>query len=126
MRQSTILVVEDERPMRLILTNVFTKAGFKVFEAMEGESGLKIALAEHPDFILLDLLMPKMDGMKMLQELRGTEWGREARVAILTNFSNPERVNEAMANNVGEFWIKTNWTLANLVKKVKKDLNSSQ
>jgi DNA-binding response OmpR family regulator len=119
-----VLIVEDEGPMRRVLVDAFFRSNFRVFEAVDGESGLRIAGSEHPDFIILDLLMPRMDGLAMLKELRKTDWGKTVRVAVLTNFSDPARINEAAKHNVSDFWIKTDWTLKELVNKVRERIES--
>lgn len=80
-----ILIVEDERMLRGVLVDMISQAGFLTTEAVDGEEGLKKALSEHPDLILLDLLMPKIDGMTMLRQLREDTWGKSVPVIILTN-----------------------------------------
>ena len=63
----TILIVEDEVPMIKALVDKFRREGFAVLEAGDGEDGLKIAMEKRPDLILLDIVMPKMDGMDMMK-----------------------------------------------------------
>src|SRR5258707_4795882 len=65
-----ILIVEDELPMRTALQDVLAAEGYRVLSAADGESGLKRALEEKPDLILLDIMMPKLDGYAVCQELR--------------------------------------------------------
>lgn len=65
-----VLVVEDEEPLRLALTDALASEGFEVLEAADGEAGLATALAEGPDVILLDLMLPKRDGFSVLRALR--------------------------------------------------------
>jgi DNA-binding response OmpR family regulator len=65
-----ILIIEDETPMRTALTDLLAGEGYRVFAAMDGESGLKRVLAEKPDLILLDVMMPKLDGFEVCAELR--------------------------------------------------------
>src|ERR1700743_3480327 len=65
-----ILIIEDEAPMRLALTDLLSAEGHRVFAAANGESGLKRALDEKPDLILLDVMMPKLDGFSVCAELR--------------------------------------------------------
>ena len=71
-----ILVVEDEKKLQQKLIDAFSREEFIVFGAQNSEAGLNIALREHPDLILLDLEMPKMDGVEMLQQLRKDECGK--------------------------------------------------
>ena len=64
-----ILIVEDEAPLRNAVTDILTFEGFTVFQAKNGQEGLDLALKEHPDLILLDLMMPIMDGPALIQAL---------------------------------------------------------
>ena len=68
--KKTILIIEDEKTLREPLKEELQENGFKVLEAENGESGLKSALEHHPDLILLDTVMPIMDGITMLKELK--------------------------------------------------------
>ena len=65
-----VLIVEDELPMRTALEDVLGGEGYRVLSAADGESGLKRAIEEKPDLILLDILMPKLDGYAVSAELR--------------------------------------------------------
>ena len=73
-----ILIVEDEEIMLKALVEKFSSEGFEVVQAIDGEEGLKKALCEKPDIILLDILLPKMDGMAVLKKLREDTWGKHA------------------------------------------------
>src|SRR5947208_6238891 len=65
-----VLIIEDELPMRTALHDVLTAEGYRVLSAADGESGLKRALEEKPDLILLDIMMPRLDGYAVCTELR--------------------------------------------------------
>ena len=65
-----ILIIEDETPMRTALADLLAAEGYRVLTAAEGESGLQRALDEKPDLILLDIMMPKLDGFALCAELR--------------------------------------------------------
>ncbi len=73
MNSERILIIEDELPMRRALEDVLTGEGYRVFSAADGESGLQRALAEKPDLILLDLMLPRLDGYSVCAELRRLE-----------------------------------------------------
>ena len=118
----TILVVEDEESLRKALVSKLGKEGFSVLEAANGEAGLKVALKEQPDVLLVDIVMPKVDGMAMIKQLREDEWGQDARVILLTNLSEPEKVAEAMQYRVYDFLVKANWKIEDVVKKVREKL----
>src|SRR5512132_317818 len=65
-----ILIVEDELPMRTALTDILQNEGYRVLTAADGESGLARAIKEQPDLVLLDVMMPKLDGFGVCAELR--------------------------------------------------------
>lgn len=115
----TILIVEDEISLLKALEEKFQHEGFEVLKARDGEEGLQLAIDAKPDIILLDIIMPKMDGITMLKELRKDAWGKEAKIILLTNLSSPEAVTEAIQNNVYDYLVKTNWKLESIVEKVK-------
>ena len=71
-----ILIVDDEEKLQQKLADACYREGFVALGASNGEEGLSLALREHPDLILLDLEMPKMDGVEMLQQLRKDECGK--------------------------------------------------
>jgi len=68
--EARILVVEDEEPLRMALVDALRAEGFDVLEAADGDAGLALALAEGPDVVLLDLMLPKRDGFSVLRALR--------------------------------------------------------
>lgn len=70
MTKARVLVVEDEKLLRMALVDALASEGFEVLEASDGEAGLALALAEGPDLILLDLMLPKRDGFSVLKALR--------------------------------------------------------
>ena len=85
--KKTILIVEDEEAFLRPLRAKLTAEGFAVLAAHDGAEGLELARQEKPDMILLDLKMPRMDGMTMLRALRETETGKAVPVLILTVLS---------------------------------------
>jgi len=87
-----ILVVDDEPVLVDLLRAKLSQKGFNVVEAHDGEEGLNASLREHPDFILLDVIMPKVDGLTMLKRLREDEWGNTVPVLILSNLNTTEAV----------------------------------
>jgi CheY-like chemotaxis protein len=100
----------------------FRVNNFIVLEAKNGQEGLDLALAEHPDMILLDISMPVMDGLTMLKELRKDEWGKHAEVIFLTNFTDVERISQAAEVEAVDYLIKEDWQAEDLVNKVKEVL----
>jgi DNA-binding response OmpR family regulator len=118
-----ILLVEDELFMVKALRRKLESEGFKVLTAKTGREGLEVAFGQHPDFILLDLIIPEMDGMAVLTKLREDEWGRDVPVVILTNLYSPEKVKEGNKLGVKDFLIKTDCSINDITKKIKESLN---
>lgn len=121
-QKKTILIVEDEEPMQIALEDILKFEGFSVLKAVNGEEGLSIALREHPDLILLDILMPQMNGLAMLKKLRADEWGKNAKVIVLTNYDEKEYVATALENDTYDYFIKTDIKITEVIKKIKEKL----
>lgn len=120
--KKTILIVEDDSMLRKVLSNRIAEEGYEALEAEDGKEGLETALKKHPDLILLDLMMPVMDGAEMLQELRKDKWGANVYVYILTNKDpDTEMINEAnRAPYVSSYLMKSEHGVDEMVKMVKK------
>lgn len=115
-----ILIVEDDHAIGKILLSRLNAEGFITILETNGKEGLETSLKEHPDLIILDLVMPIMDGISMLKELRQDEgWGKNAKVLIMTNLTNDEKLQEAFQNGVFEYLVKANWELGIVVDKIK-------
>jgi len=114
-----ILIIEDDTPIQSALEAKFKLEGFDVTTAGNGEAGLQAALKTHPDVILLDVVMPKMDGLTMLRILRQDPWGKTAKVIFLTNLSNPETITEALGEKVFDYLVKSDWKIDAVVNKVR-------
>jgi DNA-binding response OmpR family regulator len=115
-----ILTVEDDSALRKALRDKFLEEGFEVLEAENGVKGLKAALTRHPALILADIIMPFMDGIEMLRELRKDEWGKHVPVIMLTNLSDQEKIAEAVVLGSHEYIVKSDWRLEDIVALVKK------
>jgi len=122
-----ILIIEDNRSLILALSEKFKREKFEVLTAYNGKTGLKAALGHKPDIILLDLLMPVMDGTTMLKHLRKDEWGKNVFVVMLTN-KEPDSslLNEAeRLPYASTYLMKDNYDLASIVKIVKNKIANS-
>lgn len=120
MDNKTILVVDDEPSLLLSLQIKLSAEGFTVLTAREGEEGLRMALERHPDLILLDILMPVMDGISMLRALRKDTWGKRVDVIILSNLSEQEKERTDELAGVRDYIIKSNWNLDDIVSKIRE------
>lgn len=121
--KKTVLIVEDEPAMRQALNGKLSASGFEVLEAKDGVEGLEIALKEMPDLILLDILMPRMDGMMMMKKVRETEWGKEIPIVVLTNLSADEKITAGVVIDEPSYYLmKTDWPIGEVVNKVRSAL----
>jgi len=121
-KRHKILIVEDEEALSEILRDRFENEGFDVFVAKDGAQGLLMALDKEPDVILLDILLPKLDGLSMLKKLRTYEQGKNMRVIVTTNINDSKEVHEALALGARDFLVKSDWVLADLVDSVRSQL----
>lgn len=120
-----ILIIEDERPLQEALSETLTHEGFECICTDDGEEGLQSVLEQKPDLIMLDLVMPKVDGFEILKKLRADPWGSTARVIILTNLAaeNSDRIRAAVDTYPEFYLVKSNWSIGNVVKKTKEILS---
>lgn len=122
----TILIIEDEVDLREALKTVFSYDGYYVSIASDGEMGLQMALSGKPDIILLDVLMPKMDGISVLKKLRADEWGKTVKVIVLTAVDDLEKVAEIISAGSDGYIMKTHVTVSTIAQKVKEKLESKK
>ena len=118
-KKKKVLVVDDDNNLRLVLTDKLNSSGFETIEAANGEEGLKKALENHPDVILLDVMMPVMNGQQMLSKLREDEWGEKAKVIMLTVIEDTEVIAQAVVDGSLAYLIKTDQSIDDVVEKVK-------
>lgn len=128
MSPKKILIVEDEATLRHALRDKLDQEGFNVLEAANGQEGLAMALEQEPNLILLDIIMPVMDGLTMARRLRQEELsiGKLANnhipIILLTNLSGVENMAEAQKHGIYSYLVKTDWKIENVVKKIKDTL----
>ncbi len=117
-----MLIVEDERPLLKALAEKFAHQGFRVLTAENGEKGMNLALETQPEIILLDIVMPKMDGISVLKRLRSDPKTKDVPIILLTNLYDNEKLMEASKVGVFDYLIKSDWKIEDVVKKVKEKL----
>ena len=123
MKTYTIAIIEDEKDLCHALSDGLEKAGFKPVVAQNGQDGLQLIQSAKPDLILLDISMPKMDGIEMLSKLRKTEPpGTKTPVIILTNIDDFARMAEAIELGAKGYLQKSEWHLDDVIKKIRETL----
>jgi DNA-binding response OmpR family regulator len=98
------------------------REGWETVVASNGEEGLRIAKEKKPDLILLDIIMPVMDGITMLEKLRKTD---NTPVLILTNLYDERKLKRAIKAKSHDYLIKTNYSLNQVITKIKKILHNA-
>ena len=117
-----ILLIEDDPFLLSMYSTKFEIEGYTVACADDGAKGLKMASIENPNIILLDIMMPKMNGFEVLEGLKKQDKTKSIPVILLTNLSDAERVAESLSQGVFDYLVKSDWKLENIVKKVKEKL----
>ncbi|HLB66669.1 MAG TPA: response regulator [Candidatus Saccharimonadales bacterium] len=117
-----IAIVEDDQAISQMYRIKFEADGYEVETAENGKLGLALAEKMRPDVILLDLMMPEMNGDEMLVELRKQVWGKNIKVVILTNIGEQEVPENIKQLGVSAFILKADMTPRQVAELVKKKL----
>ncbi len=122
-RTPTILMIDDDKFMREIFSRRFTKEGFSFAEAMSGEQGLKMAKELKPDLILLDVLMPILDGFEVLGKLKSDPELASIPVIMLTSLGNQDDIDRGLQGGAVDYMLKSHTPPLDAITIVRKALN---
>lgn len=114
-----ILLVEDDPSLGKIYQVELEMDGFEVVLATDGEAGLESAKTTKPNLILLDIVLPKLNGLLVLEKLKKDEEAKNIPVIVITNFGQEDNVKKAFTLGAEDFVLKYQTTPAELVKKIK-------
>lgn len=114
-----ILIVDDDKILQTALSKTLINAGYDVIVANDGKEGVDVALSRKPDLLIVDMLMPVMDGLEMLNHLRTDDWGKTAKTIVLTNADDVSILEESVAAQNHEYMVKTDWRMDQIVEKIK-------
>jgi DNA-binding response OmpR family regulator len=118
--KAKILIVEDDAFLLNIYETVFTKEGFAVQTAMNGEDGYKVALDFLPDVMLLDIMLPgEMNGLGVLKKIRETKSTEDIPVMIISNLSDDKTISEGMALGASGYFTKSQFNPDDVVRNVR-------
>ncbi len=117
-----IIIIEDDQILQKTLQEYLIMEGFEVFCAGNGEEGIRIVQKEMPDLVLLDLILPKMDGYEVIKNLRSEEKTKKIPIIILTNLGGIHDVEKALELGATTYLIKSDYKLEEVVKKIKDTL----
>jgi len=119
---SKIAIIEDDSAISQMYRMKFESEGYEVETAENGKIGLELIEEMKPDIVLLDLMMPEMDGEEMLTKLRKETWGKDVKVIILTNMGESEAPASIKTMKVEAFILKANMTPRQVAELVKQYL----
>ncbi|MEK7173907.1 MAG: response regulator [Patescibacteria group bacterium] len=124
-RGTQILIVEDDAFLRNLITRRLLREGFIVEEAANAKAGLDAARKNMPHLILLDILLPDMNGFEMLEEMRKDGAISAIPVIILSNLGQNEELERARVLGAKDFLVKSKYTPAEIIARIKDVLNKS-
>ena len=120
--QITILLIEDDPFLLSMYSTKFEIENFLVVAAEDGEKGLKLAISDLPDIILLDIMLPKMNGFEVLENLKKNKNTAEIPVILLTNLNQKDEIERGLALGANDYLIKAHFMPSEVVDKIKKVL----
>ena len=118
----TILIVEDDKFLRELIAQKLRKEDFDIFEAVDGEEGIKKIKEEKPDLVLLDLILPGIDGFEVLARMRDDPILASIPVIILSNLGQKDDVERGMKMGAVDYLIKAHFTPGEIIEKIKTAL----
>jgi len=118
----TILFIEDESALQKPMGETLSLEGYKVTSALDGQTGIKFARVQKPDLILLDLILPKMNGFEVLKTLKEDKETKNIPVIVLTNLEQAKDIDRILELGGTTYLVKSDYSLEEILKKIKKVL----
>lgn len=122
MEKSKILIVEDDQFLVKIYQTKLESEGFDIELALDGEEGIKKAAKFMPELILLDLILPKMNGFEVLKKLKSEEKTKNIPVIILSNLGQESDVKQGKELGAADYLVKSDHSINEIIDKIKKEL----
>ena len=117
-----ILIVEDDKFLRELIARKLTDEGFEIVEAVDGEDGIKKIKETKPDLVLLDLILPNIDGFEVLSRVKGDVSLASIPIIILSNLGQKEEVEKGLELGAADYLIKAHFTPGEIIEKIKNIL----
>jgi len=117
-----IVLIEDEEMLSNMYEAKFTKEGYEIKKALDGETGLQLIQTNKPDLVLLDIIMPKLDGFSVLRKIKEDPKTKNVPVILLTNLGQDEDIKKGNILGAAGYLVKANLTPAQVVEKAKEFL----
>ena len=115
-----IIFIEDEPALQKTLGEVLKQEGYEVTSASDGEMGLKSIRQKQPDLILLDLILPKINGFEVLKQIKEDVKTKDIPVIVLTNLERVEDVEKVVKYGATTYLVKSQYSMEELIQKIKK------
>ena len=120
-----ILVIEDEEALLAMISQKLIREGYDVISAQDGEEGFVKVTEEKPDLVLLDIVMPKVSGMEVLEKMHADKELAKIPVIIISNSGQPVEIEKAKALGVRDYLVKTEFNPQEVVEKVRRALEEN-
>lgn len=120
-----ILVIEDDRFLRGLLIQKLENEGFTISAAVDGNEGMEKIRIEHPDVVLLDIILPGMDGFEILQKAQASQELSKIPIILLTNLGQQEDIERGLRLGAKGYLIKAHFTPSEIVDKIKEVVRES-
>ena len=114
-----ILIIEDDKFLRELIGQKLLKEGYDIVEAVDGEKGIKTIKDEKPDLVLLDLILPGMDGFEVLTKIKEDEGIAQTPVIILSNLGQKDDIEKGLKMGAADYLIKAHFTPGEIIDKIK-------
>ena len=117
-----IILIDDDSALSGALAQGLKEAGFEVLQVFDGEAGLRAVQEQKPDLILLDEILPKLEGLEVHKKLCENKALSNIPVIMLTNIEDPKKVSRALEQGLKDYLIKADWSMGDIIEKVKEKL----
>ncbi|MBM3250757.1 MAG: response regulator [Candidatus Nealsonbacteria bacterium] len=117
-----ILIIEDDKFLRRVISQKLSREGYEISEAVDGEKGVKLTQEENPDLVLLDLILPGMDGFEVLANLKKNPQLSKIPVIILSNLGQREDIDKGLKMGAVDYLVKAHFTPGEIIDRIDRAL----
>lgn len=121
-----ILIIEDDEEIMGLLSRKISDIGYQVIEARDGEKGLKLLRSDQPDLVLLDIILPNIDGLELLKRKQALPETKDVPVIVISNSGAPAEISQARRLGAIDWIAKTEFSLQETIDKIEKIIQESR
>ncbi len=114
-----ILVIEDDKFLRELISQKLIKEGYDIAEAVDGEKGVESVKEEKPDLVLLDLILPGIDGFEVLSKIKSDPASAQIPIIILSNLGQKDDIERGLKMGAADYLIKAHFTPGEIIDKIR-------